>query len=69
MSYQAAHDPRLHFGLGAATRISLLEINWPSGAITKLSNLAADRCITLKEDFGEVPSHCPPFKRHLGSNP
>jgi hypothetical protein len=69
MSYQAAHDPRLHFGLGAASRISLLEIDWPSGAVTKLGNLSADRCITLKEDFGEVPSHCPPFKQHLGSNP
>ena len=64
MSYQAAHDPRIHFGLGQAARVRLLEIDWPSGAITKLSNLAADRCITLKEDFGEVPSHCPPLKQH-----
>jgi enediyne biosynthesis protein E4 len=62
MSYQAAHDPRLHFGLGVAARIRILEIDWPSGALTKLTNLAADRCITLKEDVGEVPSRCPPFK-------
>jgi enediyne biosynthesis protein E4 len=69
MSYQAAHDPRLHFGLGRAVRISLLEIDWPSGAITKLNNLAADRCITLKEDFGEMPSHCPAFNKRKVLDP
>jgi enediyne biosynthesis protein E4 len=62
MSYQAAHDPRLHFGLGKATRISLLNVSWPSGAATKLANLAADQCITVKEDVGEVPSRCPQFQ-------
>jgi hypothetical protein len=54
-SYQAAHDPRLHFGLGAVARVSLLEVRWPSGAVTKLNNVAPDRCITIKENFGEVP--------------
>jgi enediyne biosynthesis protein E4 len=62
MSYQAAHDPRLHFGLGRATRISRLDVSWPSGAVTKLADLAADQCITVKEDVGEVPSRCPQFK-------
>ncbi len=62
MSYQSAHDPRLHFGLGAAARVSLLEIDWPSGTITKINNIATDRCVTVKEDVGEVSSHCPPFK-------
>ena len=61
-SYQAAHDPRLHFGLGKATRISLLNVSWPSGAVTKLADVAADQCITVKEDVGEVPSRCPQFK-------
>jgi hypothetical protein len=61
MSYQAAHDPRLHFGLGQATRIASLEVLWPSGAATKLTNLAVDRCISIKEGVGEVASHFPPF--------
>lgn len=62
MSYQAAHDPRLHFGLGNATRISVLNVSWPSGAVTKLTDVPADQCITIKEDIGKVPSRCPQFK-------
>jgi hypothetical protein len=69
MSYQAAHDPRLHFGLGASARIGLLEIVWPSGAISQFSNIAADRCITVKEDFGEVPSHCPALNKRKVLDP
>jgi hypothetical protein len=63
MSYQAAHDPRLHFGLGNATRIATLNVCWPSGAGTKLTDLPADQCITIKEDVGKVPSSCPQFKK------
>ena len=62
MSYQAAHDPRLHFGLGHATQISLVTVVWPSGAVTKLTDVPVDRCITIKEGVGEVASRYPPFK-------
>jgi enediyne biosynthesis protein E4 len=62
MSYQAAHDPRLHFGLGKATRVTALDVSWPSGATTKLADLPADQCITIKEDVGKVASRCPPFQ-------
>lgn len=63
MSYQAAHDPRLHFGLGNAAQIATLNVVWPSGAFTKLTNVPADRCITIKEGVGEVTSACPQFKK------
>jgi hypothetical protein len=63
MSYQAAHDPRLHFGLGKADRIALLQVYWPSGAVTKLTDVTADRCVAIKENIGEVPSHFPRFKK------
>ncbi|MFL6353574.1 MAG: CRTAC1 family protein, partial [Bryobacteraceae bacterium] len=63
MSYQAAHDPRLHFGLGNAGRITLLQVYWPSGAVTKLTDIPADRCVAIKEDVGEVPSRFPQFRR------
>src|SRR5262249_53287306 len=33
MSYQSAHDPRLHFGLDEATRVDSIEVKWPSGAV------------------------------------
>jgi hypothetical protein len=63
MSYQAAHDPRLHFGLGHATQISVINVVWPSGAVTKLTDVQVDRCITIKEGVGEVASRYPLFKK------
>jgi hypothetical protein len=30
-SYASSSDPRLHFGLGAASKVDKLEIFWPSG--------------------------------------
>jgi hypothetical protein len=49
MSYQAAHDPRLHFGLGSAARVDSIEIRWPSGQIDRLLDVAADRVVTVRE--------------------
>jgi hypothetical protein len=49
MSYQSAHDPRLHFGLGDATRVDSIEVKWPSGAVDRVVGAAADRVITIRE--------------------
>jgi hypothetical protein len=49
MSYQSAQDPRLHFGLGSQTRVDALEIRWPSGSVTRLTNVAADQILTIQE--------------------
>ena len=49
MSYQSAQDPRLHFGLGDAARVDSIEVRWPSGAVDRLSNIPADRELTIKE--------------------
>lgn len=54
MSYQSAQDPRLHFGLGAHTTIDAIEVKWPSGAVTKLTNLKSDQILSIKEDDGIV---------------
>jgi len=59
MSYQSAQDPRLHFGLAAQTKIDLLEVIWPSGTTTKLSNLKADQIIAIKEGQGIVERKFP----------
>jgi len=48
-SYQSAHDPRIHFGLGAAARVELIEVRWPSGAIQRLTDVGVDRVVTVKE--------------------
>ena len=34
-SYQSASDPRVHFGLGEATIVDLVEIRWPSGHVDR----------------------------------
>jgi enediyne biosynthesis protein E4 len=60
MSYQSAQDPRLHFGLGQHTVIDGIEILWPSGETTKLSDLRSDQIITVREGVGIVPR---PFPR------
>ena len=48
-SYQSAHDPRLHFGLGERDRIDSVEIHWPAGQIDRWADLAADTGYILRE--------------------
>ncbi len=45
----SASDKRVHFGLGKESRVSLLQIFWPSGAIQKLENVDANRVLTITE--------------------
>ena len=47
-SYLSSHDPRLHFGLGTATR-ARVEITWPSGQVQTLENVAADQVLRVEE--------------------
>ena len=53
-SYLSSGDPRLHFGLGAATKVDLLEVRWPSGARDRLRAVPVDRLITIREGEGLV---------------
>ncbi|MHB8654900.1 MAG: CRTAC1 family protein [Terriglobia bacterium] len=59
MSYQSAQDPRLHFGLGKRQTIDSIEIQWPSGAETKLGPVPGDQIIAVKEGTGLVPRSFP----------
>jgi len=38
-----------HFGLGDATNVDLLRIEWPSGIVQELSDVAADQILTVSE--------------------
>jgi enediyne biosynthesis protein E4 len=49
-SYISANDPRVHFGLGDATRVDRLEIRWPSGRIEVRTDLPADHVIEWAEE-------------------
>ena len=62
MSYQSAQDPRLHFGLGGRSRIDAVEILWPSGVATNLSNLKTDQILAVKEGTGIVERPFPPVR-------
>jgi enediyne biosynthesis protein E4 len=58
-SYLSANDPRLHFGLGAATTAEI-EIHWPTGASETHTRIAADQLITVREGDGIVKGR--PFR-------
>jgi enediyne biosynthesis protein E4 len=51
-SYASTHDPRLHFGLGDATVIDLVEVHWPSGAKEKFIINKPDQIVTIIEGKG-----------------
>jgi hypothetical protein len=53
-SYASHSDFRLHFGLGSAKKVDQIEIRWPSGAVEKLSNVAAGQSIRVREGAGIV---------------
>jgi len=59
MSYMSASDPRIHFGLSKRTKITTLEITWPSGQVDRLPNLPINQIITVKEGAGIVPRQFP----------
>ncbi len=59
-SYVSSNDPRLHFGLGAATSADI-EVRWPSGAVEKYPAQPANRLITILEGKGVVPGR--PFTK------
>jgi hypothetical protein len=48
-SYCSSNDRRAHFGLGADKVARQIEIRWPSGIVQKLSNVPADRILTVEE--------------------
>jgi enediyne biosynthesis protein E4 len=55
-SYLSQSDMRIHFGLGAATRIDSVEIRWPSGATDTLKDLVVDKFYAVLEGKGTVPA-------------
>lgn len=62
MSYQSAQDPRLHFGLGRHSQADAIEVRWPSGMLTKLSNIKSDQILTVEEGKGLVKRAFPPVR-------
>jgi hypothetical protein len=53
-SFESSSDPRVHFGLGAATKIDSMVIRWPSGQIDKIGAEGADQELIVREGSGVV---------------
>jgi hypothetical protein len=55
-SYASSNDPRVHFGLGAATSVEKVEVHWPSGRVEIVRLEEVDRYFAIEEGKGLVPS-------------
>ena len=52
--YFAQNDLRVHFGIGNASKIDLLEIRWPSGVVDTLKDIQPNQLVYVKEGEGIV---------------
>lgn len=48
--FGATNPYRVHFGLGKRERIDSVEVRWPSGKVTRQSNVQANRVLTISEE-------------------
>lgn len=55
-SYLSQNDLRLHFGVGPAETVDLLEIRWPSGTIDRMQKVPTNQLVWVKENQGVVRS-------------
>ena len=52
--YFSQSDLRVHFGIGKAEKVDLLEIKWPSGAVDSLKDIKPNQVIYVKEGEGII---------------
>jgi enediyne biosynthesis protein E4 len=50
--YFSQNDLRVHFGLGKAEKVEVLEIRWPSGQVDTLKDIKTNQVIFVKEGAG-----------------
>ena len=48
-SYLSADDRRVHFGLGACTKVDRVSVKWPSGRLQMVNNIPINRYSTIEE--------------------
>jgi hypothetical protein len=51
-SYISQNDLRLHFGLGAESKMNKIVVRWPSGKEEELNDVTADAIYTVTEGSG-----------------
>lgn len=47
-SYLSSEDPRCHFGLGEARKVTRLVVRWPGGAVSRLTDVAANQILKVE---------------------
>jgi len=52
--YLSQSDLRVHFGIGKAEKVDLIEIKWPSGAVDSLKDIKPNQVIYVKEGEGII---------------
>ena len=55
-SYLSQNDLRLHFGLGSGEEIQSAEVRWSDGTTEKLSNIPANKIVTVTQNKGITDS-------------
>ena len=60
-SYLSSEDPRCHFGLGMADKVSELIIRWPNGSETHRKDLPADQYLIVSSDEVQSTTQMPPL--------
>ena len=53
-TYISQNDLRLHFGVEKRTKIDLIEVRWPSGAVDKITGVGVNKILTIKEGQGLI---------------
>ena len=51
-SFSSSPDPRVHFGIGPATSVDLVEVHWPGGAVEKVTLPGVDGIYTVVQGSG-----------------
>jgi len=52
--YFSQNDLRVHFGLGKAEKVELLEVRWPSGQVDAIKDVKPNQVVYVKEGSGIV---------------
>ena len=61
--YFSQSDLRIHFGLGKAQKVDVLEVRWPSGQVDIVKDIAMNQLVTVKEGAGVLATEKFPLKR------
>jgi hypothetical protein len=62
-SFRSQSSAEAHFGMGDSDTAAIVRVEWPSGRVDELRDLAADRVLTITEGDGVTGEWSPPQAR------